>query len=314
MIKSKKVSYLFDGGMDQSLDCRHMAYGTYLNLLTEYGGDKMLLLESLGPNTVDSRVSLIGINPVFNIAVQDCEVTISGNETLLEAMRPIFQAEKIIGSSATKLKYAIPKRVMIWNFLRKIDSELKSIEGGILAFISMAYNTIHYVEDMAGYSQGNLPDISLTCYECCIEFDEKAVKIHEYEFLGGNSVRKEDVSHFFKTDEPFSSNVAHHPFSFKRETSKEAYLDKAEKALHHIQIGDIYQVQIGQKIEVSSSIPPQEVYTILRKQNPSPYMYLYSIDGYSVVGASPELFVRVRDREVLMRPIARFWKIMLFPS
>ncbi|MBY8848573.1 30S ribosomal protein S2, partial [Saccharothrix sp. MB29] len=72
----------------------------------------------------------------------------------------------------------------------------------------------------------------------------------------------------------------------------------------HIAVGDIYQVQIGHEIGISSTIDPLEVYQRLRARNPSPYMYLSALAGHTVIGASPELFVRVQDGTVTMRPIA----------
>ncbi|WP_100378551.1 anthranilate synthase component I family protein [Polynucleobacter brandtiae] len=88
------------------------------------------------------------------------------------------------------------------------------------------------------------------------------------------------------------------------QTTKPNYLKKVEAALNHVRRGDVYQVQIGQKITLTSEITPINVYANLRVMNPSPYMYLFSIEGTTIVGASPELFIKIEDGEVLMRPIA----------
>jgi anthranilate synthase component 1 len=74
--------------------------------------------------------------------------------------------------------------------------------------------------------------------------------------------------------------------------------------MKHIAIGDIYQVQIGHELTMRSAADPVEVYRRLRARNMSPYMYLTSVAGQLVIGSSPELFVRVADGTVVMRPIA----------
>ncbi|MFE9532666.1 anthranilate synthase component I family protein [Streptomyces sp. NPDC006691] len=90
-----------------------------------------------------------------------------------------------------------------------------------------------------------------------------------------------------------------------RDTVDEAtFIERAERCLHHIGIGDSYQIQIGHRIDVETELTPLEVYRRLRHRNPSPYMYLVPWAGRTVIGASPELFIRVEDDAISMRPIA----------
>ena len=78
----------------------------------------------------------------------------------------------------------------------------------------------------------------------------------------------------------------------------------AERALEHIRVGDIYQVQVGHAITVRTQADELTVYRRMRERNPSPYMSLLPIAGRVVVGASPELFLRLEGRTATMRPIA----------
>ncbi|PJN03844.1 2-amino-4-deoxychorismate synthase [Streptomyces sp. CB01201] len=90
-----------------------------------------------------------------------------------------------------------------------------------------------------------------------------------------------------------------------RDTVDEAtFIERAERCLHHIGIGDSYQIQIGHRIDVETELTPLQVYRRLRHRNPSPYMYLVPWAGRTVIGASPELFIRVEDDAISMRPIA----------
>ncbi len=71
-----------------------------------------------------------------------------------------------------------------------------------------------------------------------------------------------------------------------------------------MQVGDVYQIQIGQKISIQSEAAAVNVYARLRLLSPSPYMYLFNLGNFEVIGASPELFLYMRDQDVMMRPIA----------
>ncbi|UNO41489.1 anthranilate synthase component I family protein [Streptomyces sp. MST-110588] len=94
------------------------------------------------------------------------------------------------------------------------------------------------------------------------------------------------------------------PRSVRDSVARETFLDWARRCLEHIRIGDIYQIQIGHRIDVETELTPVEVYRRLRSRNPSPYMYLMPRADQTVIGASPELFFRTEGDEILMRPIA----------
>ncbi len=66
------------------------------------------------------------------------------------------------------------------------------------------------------------------------------------------------------------------------------FMGNVEKALQYIRIGDIYQVQLGHELTITSTAHPFDVYRRLRVRNPSPYMFLAPFGDLTVVGASPE--------------------------
>ncbi len=77
-----------------------------------------------------------------------------------------------------------------------------------------------------------------------------------------------------------------------------------EKCRRYIRAGDVFQVVPSQRFTVAVEADPFDLYRILRVVNPSPYMYYCAIDGTSVIGASPEMLVRVENGRIEMRPIA----------
>ncbi|MCC5989746.1 MAG: anthranilate synthase component I [Pararhodobacter sp.] len=86
--------------------------------------------------------------------------------------------------------------------------------------------------------------------------------------------------------------------------SREDYLAAVEKARDYIRAGDIFQVVPSQRWAQDFPLPPFALYRSLRRTNPSPFMFYFDLGGFQVVGASPEILVRLREGEVTIRPIA----------
>jgi anthranilate synthase component 1 len=90
----------------------------------------------------------------------------------------------------------------------------------------------------------------------------------------------------------------------KSEFGEEAFKKAVEKAKSYIFEGDIMQVVLSQRMSQKFEAPPLALYESLRTLNPSPYMFYYHMDDHHVVGASPEILVRLEDETVTVRPIA----------
>jgi anthranilate synthase component 1 len=105
----------------------------------------------------------------------------------------------------------------------------------------------------------------------------------------------------------------HHPVTVPRELpnrafqsnhSREKFFASVRKAKEYITAGDIIQVVGSQRFSADISATPLDIYRAARSINPSPYMFLLELDGFSLVGASPEIHVRCEQRKVEIRPIA----------
>ncbi len=86
--------------------------------------------------------------------------------------------------------------------------------------------------------------------------------------------------------------------------SRGDYHAMVAKAKDYIAAGDIFQVVPSQRFRLPFALPPFALYRSLRRLNPSPFMFYLDLDGFSVVGSSPEILVRLRDGKVTIRPIA----------
>jgi len=86
--------------------------------------------------------------------------------------------------------------------------------------------------------------------------------------------------------------------------TKERFLANVAKAKEYIRTGDIFQVVGSQRFSTPFNASPLDLYRAVRTINPSPYMFLLELDGFALVGASPEIHVRCENRQVEIRPIA----------
>jgi anthranilate synthase component 1 len=94
------------------------------------------------------------------------------------------------------------------------------------------------------------------------------------------------------------------PVPFESNVAKEKFFANVLKAKEYITAGDIIQVVGSQRFSTPVKASPIDVYRAVRSVNPSPYMFLLELDGFSLVGASPEIHVRCEDGRVEIRPIA----------
>jgi anthranilate synthase component 1 len=86
--------------------------------------------------------------------------------------------------------------------------------------------------------------------------------------------------------------------------TREGYKAAVEKAKDYIRAGDIFQVVPSQRWHQRFELPPFALYRSLRRTNPSPFMFYFNFGGFQVIGASPEILVRLREGVVTVRPIA----------
>ena len=88
------------------------------------------------------------------------------------------------------------------------------------------------------------------------------------------------------------------------EFGEDAFKQAVLRAKQYIVEGDIMQVVLSQRMSRPFDASPLALYRALRSLNPSPYMFYYDMGGFHVVGASPEILVRLEDGNVTVRPIA----------
>ena len=78
----------------------------------------------------------------------------------------------------------------------------------------------------------------------------------------------------------------------------------AKKSKTNLKIGDIFQVVLSQRFQSNLTKSPLEIYKKLKITNPSPFMYFFNFEDFQIIGASPEILVRLRNNKITVRPIA----------
>lgn len=113
-----------------------------------------------------------------------------------------------------------------------------------------------------------------------------------------------------KLADPVPTTALHHatklsvPLPAESNIGKDAFFGMVEKAADYIRAGEIFQVVLGQSFSMPFDLPAFSLYRSLRRTNPAPFLFYFNFGAFQLVGSSPEILVRVRDRRVTIRPIA----------
>ena len=171
--------------------------------------------------------------------------------------------------------------------------------GGALGYIG--YDAIRYIEKLPDQKPDPLgfPDMDLGIFLDGLVFDH-TIKQAYYYFRSEN--RLKEIEELLQ--EPAAEEE---PFTYTQpvvNTAKADFEKAVEKAKQYVTAGDIFQVVLSKRLEFQYNGSLLTFYKSLRQINPSPYMFYYKSDKRQIVGASPEMLVRVDKRKVVTFPIA----------
>ncbi|MBI1839340.1 MAG: anthranilate synthase component I family protein [Verrucomicrobia bacterium] len=103
--------------------------------------------------------------------------------------------------------------------------------------------------------------------------------------------------------DPTTKAPVSRPLEFVSSLSREAFIEKVERAQRYIRAGDIYQVNLAQRLTVDEGAPAWGLYQELSAVSPAPYAAFFNAGDFSIVSSSPELFLRMSGSHVVTRPI-----------
>ena len=273
-----------------------------LNLIENFLVEKnSFIFESVEKGKIKGRYTIFGKNPdkiwEFN----------NDRSYLIED-----KSKKRIKGSPDKI---IEKIIESFNF--KTPTSLPPICSLISGYFS--YDSIRYIEKIPNKCKDDLklPDVRLLRPQTVIIHDNlkkkifyivnvfKDKKISNYKKVYLRI--KEDIERLlmessFKKTSPQRTSFSN--FKVKSNTSKNKFLAMITRAKKYIKLGDIFQVVLSQRFEAKLSKSPLDIYKKLRNTNPSPFMFFFNFTDFQIIGASPEILVRLRDNKITVRPIA----------
>jgi len=192
------------------------------------------------------------------------------------------------------------------------DPQLPPLAGGLVGFIG--YDMVRRLERLPQTTVDDLglPELLLllvTDLAVLDHYDGSVLLIANV--LPGDSVdaaaaRLDEMTSALRRPAPSTVTVvdqvpAREPL---RRTASDEYCAWVERAREYIRAGDIFQVVLSQRFEMTTTASALDIYRVLRTRNPSPYLFLLRFEGFDVVGSSPEAHVTVKDGRATMHPIA----------
>ncbi|MDA7768051.1 anthranilate synthase component I [Candidatus Pelagibacter sp.] len=273
-----------------------------LNLIDNFLLEKnSFVFESVEKGKIRGRYTIFGKNP-------DKIWEFNNNNSYLVTNKT---KKKIIGNPEKIIEKIIEE------FKFKIPSGLPPISSLISGYFS--YDSIRYIEKIPNKCRDDLklPDVRLLRPRVLVVHDNLKKKI----FYIVNIFKDEKIINYKKKYIEIESQIndlliqaslpkkkfhktAIANIKIKSNTTKDKFLKMVNKAKKYIKIGDIFQVVLSQRFEAKLSKKPLEIYKKLRITNPSPFMYFFNFDDFQIIGASPEILVRLRDNKITVRPIA----------
>jgi anthranilate synthase component 1 len=273
-----------------------VAAWVHLSQKAEYA----FLLESVEKGNQYSRYSYVGINPQKILMHNNGKTTITENGKTIDLDTPFLTLLREIQShyNMTKLP-GIP-----------------SFTGGLVGYLG--YETIAWVEDIPIHDESDLdvPDSVFMLFEDMIAFDHlkgSALVISNVNVDSGHDLKEQFDEAHERVDsigESLHSDVEYQtPIRVEKSTvssnfNQDVFESAVLKAKKHIVAGDIFQIVLSQRFKRKTSVGATTLYRALRTINPSPYMFHLKINNFDIIGASPELLVKVEDGIVEIRPIA----------
>jgi len=258
------------------------------------------ILESVDQGEGYGRYSFIGKNPHLIIKSDNNLTSIfkngsweSSSDSFLSILRNVQK------------RYHAPKLSGIPNFT-----------GGLVGF--MGYESIIWVEDIPIYEKDELqcPDAMFMLFHEIIAFDHlknNIILFSNVQIEEGIDIKKaykdanlriDEMGEDLHIDIDYQTPARFKQSELQSNFTREEFENAIKKAKEHINAGDVFQLVLSQRFKRKSVADPLTIYRALRSINPSPYMFHLKMGDFEIIGASPELLVKVEDQEIEIRPIA----------
>lgn len=302
----------YESGRPQALHTRLVAdletpVSAFLKL--GEGRDNAFLLESVQGGEVRGRYSIIGLKPdlIWRCRNGKAEINRAARSTP-DKFIPDASADKPLESL----------RRLVSEIRMDLPANLPPMAVGLFGYLG--YDMVRLIEKLGTTPPDTLglPDAIMLRPTILAIFDSVRDEIlvvtpvwpergiDARAAYARATERLNDVIADLERPAPAVPHVADLPATANIESNmtRAEYLDVVERAKEYIRAGDVFQVVPSQRFRREFKLPPFSLYRALRRLNPSPFLYHLAFPGFSIVGSSPEILVRLRDGIVTIRPIA----------
>ncbi len=301
----------YEAGQNQIVYTRLAAdLDTPVSLMLKLAGsaDNAFVLESVTGGEVRGRYSIIGLKPdlVWRCHGTGSEVNRQAryDDTAFAPMdgNPLDALRALIAESKIDLPADLPQAAaglfgyLGYDMVRLVE-HLPDINPDVLGIpdaILLRPSVIAVLDGVKGEVTVVSPAWAAEGVSAKAAYAQAAERVMDAvrDLERGTVAESRDLGEAAEVADPVS-NITH-----------EAYLQAVETAKDYIRAGDIFQVVPAQRWTQDFPHHPFALYRSLRRTNPSPFMFYFNFGGFQVVGASPEILVRVFGNEVTIRPIA----------
>ncbi|HEB2441805.1 anthranilate synthase component I [Bacillus thuringiensis] len=240
------------------------------------------------------RYNIVGLNPVAVIQGkgEKLHISESGKETIKKG-NPLDLMQEYMEQWKTDY-----------------NPEYPPFQGGAMGYFS--YDCIRYIEKLPSLAEDdlNIPDIYFLLFDDVFVYDQKEKALWIITHYVDKHAEAEERLNEWK--DLWTAEVPEVTMPFERPKKKNeavafteaGFMKAVERIQEYIGNGDVFQVNLSTRQERTLQTHPLEIYTSLRKINPSPYMGYLELGDFQIVSASPELLIKKQGQEVSTRPIA----------
>lgn len=287
---------------------------TPVSVALKLQGEKYLgLFESVEKGQNRSRYSFVTLDPDL---IWTC------NKSTAKLYYPDTGVEEVIATKSEEVFTSLRK--IIKDSALEIPAELPPMASGLFGY--MGYDMVRYMETLPDKNPDtiSIPESIFIRPKLVIVFDSVKDDLiiitpvfansesAENAYLAANSRIESLIERLdnYKNQEsgklePQKNNTNKSLIlDSHSNTTRAEYYNMVEKAKEYIRAGDIFQVVLAQRFTIHFPHHPFSLYRKLRRLNPSPFSFYMQIDGFTLVGSSPEILVRVQDGSITVRPIA----------
>ncbi|WP_373653227.1 anthranilate synthase component I [Schlesneria sp. DSM 10557] len=269
------------------------------------GDENSFLFESVVGGERVGRYSFLGAGPFLQFDAYDKEIVLTeaGQTQRYSVEDPLEHIHQMLE------QYRAPHLPQLPRFC-----------GGAVGYAG--YDTVRYTEHLPNAPEDDrkLPDMSFAMYDRMVIFDQiqKTIRVVVHADVRGGDLRSAYENACKRVDllcEQLDtrsetihlSDISLHgdpQIPFRSNFTRAGYEQAVEKSKEYIRAGDIFQVVLSQRLEVTTKASSLDIYRALRVVNPSPFMFLVRTPHAHLIGSSPEIMVRVEEGRTTIRPLA----------